>query len=92
MWARGLRMNQYILGAVRSVMVAAAELPRLSSESAVRARLRSLAEDILDRLDEGEQAAAPEETVISDLDRKSRDIAEDLRRVDRLMKERLGRE
>ena len=92
MWARGLLMNQYILGAVRSVMAAAAELPHLSSENAVRSRLRSLADDILTRLDEDQKAATPEETLIGDLDRQSRDIAEDLRRVDRLMKERLGRE
>jgi len=88
-------MNDYILGAVRSVLAAAAELPRLQSESAVRARLRRLAEDILQRLDE-EKPSTPsppvEDDVFDDLDRKSRDIADDLRRVDRLMKERLGQE
>jgi hypothetical protein len=48
--------------------------------------LRQAAEEILDRLDEDPEEEP--EDLFSSLDRQSKSIAEDLRRADRLMRER----
>jgi len=52
-------------------------------------RLREVSHRILDALDDGEETA-PKDPV-DRLQRQSTDIADELRRVERLMRERLGR-
>lgn len=52
------------------------------------AQLRSVSEHVLDLLDESDETRTDPADVMSGLDAKSQDIAEDLRRVGRLMRER----
>lgn len=84
-------MNEHLRRAVEALEEGAAEVRVLSARSldAARARLRRT----LDEAEEHFQAAEAEpEDVVGRLDRQSREIAEELRRVERLMKQRTGRE
>jgi hypothetical protein len=84
-------MNDHLRRALRSLEQGAAEVRDMSLHSTgeIRNRLRRTAEDILTHL-EAEQRAdeGNSDDVMSRLDRQSRDIAEDLRRAERLMRER----
>ncbi|MGH2447435.1 MAG: hypothetical protein ACRDFS_02350, partial [Chloroflexota bacterium] len=83
-------MNEHLRAAVAALAAAAADIPHLRDASAIRERLRSAVRQVDQELEADD---APEgEDVIDDLRRKSLDIADDLRRADRLMRERLGRE
>ena len=88
-------MNEHLRRAMEALEGGASDLRSVSLHSAwdVRERLRKTAEEILDHL-EAEQRAeegSPED-VFSSLDRQSKNIAEDLRRAERLMRERMGRD
>jgi cell division septum initiation protein DivIVA len=81
-------VNENLRRALAALERAASELRDTSSHSSadIRARLRQAAEEILDRLDEDPEEEP--EDLFSSLDRQSKSIAEDLRRADRLMRER----
>jgi hypothetical protein len=85
-------MNEHLRRAVRALETGAAEARDLADVSVpeVRRRLRRTVEEVLDHLEADAEDAEPED-LFSSLDRKSRDIAEDLRRAERLMRERTGR-
>lgn len=88
-------MNEHLRRAVDALESGAADVRGLSarSTSQLRSRLRRTVEEVLEHLEEDEQDAGfAEEDVVSRLDRQSRQIAEDLRRVERLMKQRMGDE
>jgi hypothetical protein len=83
-------MNENLRRALETLHSAAGDLRTVSGQSTtdIRTRLRQTAEEILTRLEEDE-SDEPED-VFSSLDRKSKSIAEDLRRAERLMRERTG--
>lgn len=87
-------MNEHLRRAVQALEAGARDVRELSSSSTtqVRARLRRAVEEALDHLEADEATSFEPEDVMSRLDRQSRDIAEDLRRAERLMKQRMGRE
>jgi hypothetical protein len=60
-------------------------------EAAARTRLEQTADDVLRWLEADQDTSEPE-SPIDRLDRQAQDIAEDLRRAERLMRERTGRE
>jgi F0F1-type ATP synthase membrane subunit b/b' len=84
-------MNDSLRLALDALHAGAAELRETSFQSAdeIRTRLRRTAEEILDRLEE--DAASEPEDIFSSLDRQSKSIAEDLRRAERLMRDRTDR-
>jgi hypothetical protein len=84
-------MNEHLRRALQALETGAAEARELSGRSTdgVRRRLRATVEEVLNHLEE--DASEPED-VVGRLDRQAKDIAEDLRRAERLMKQRLGRE
>lgn len=88
-------MNENLRRAMEALEAGAADLRAISGRSAsqVRARLQRTVEEVLTHLEAEERAqqGSPED-IFSTLDRQSRDIAEDLRRAERLMRERTGRE
>jgi hypothetical protein len=86
-------VNENLRRAVDALQAGASDLADVSARSAwnVRERLAQTVNEVLDHL-EAEEADPEPEDIMSSLDRQSRDIAEDLRRADRLMKQRLGRE
>lgn len=79
------RMDENLSAAVDALRRCVEEVQGAPTPQAMRERLRRGAEEILTWLD-GEQS----EDLWSELDRKSRDIAEDLRRAGRLMREQGG--
>lgn len=81
-------MNENLRRALAALQFGADDLRTLTGRSPaeIRKRLRETAEEILDRL-EDEPDDEPED-ILSALDRQSRSIAEDLRRADRLMRQR----
>jgi hypothetical protein len=88
-------MNEHLRRAVEALEAGAADVRSLSSRSAgqVRSRLRTTVEEVLEHLESEERAGIDQsDDIMSRLDRQSRDIAEDLRRVERLMKRRTGQE
>jgi hypothetical protein len=87
-------MNEPLRRALEALEQGAAEARALSTRSAdqLRRTLSRTVEEVLTHLEEDEEARQEPEDVISRLDRQAQDIAEDLRRVDRLMRERLGGE
>ncbi len=89
-WVKERAMNDHLRRALEALQTGASELRSMSAASPaqVRARLQTTAEEVLQHLEA--EADGPEDMMQS-LDRRSREIAEDLRRVDRLMNERLGR-
>ena len=88
-------MSDYLQRALEALESGASEIRHLSRHSAaeVRVQLRRTAEEILDHLEAEERArdGSPED-IFSTLDRQSKDIADDLRRAERLMRERMGRD
>lgn len=83
-------MDDRLRQAIAALREAAEDVPHLSDAATIRARLRLAADEILTNL-EAETETEPED-VFSRLRHQSQDIAEDLRRADRLMKERTQRE
>jgi hypothetical protein len=71
----------------------AADLRRMSTGPAhvVRSRIEQTVDEVLQHLEADADDPEPED-VMSRLDRQSREIAEDLRRVEQLMKRRTGME
>ena len=63
----------------------------IQESTQVRDSVRRVAHEILDRLENQERSEAGDPAAIdNELDRKSKDIADDLRRVERLIRERKG--
>lgn len=88
-------MNEHLRRAVSALEAGAADVRNVSQRSAeqVRDRLRRTVDEVLNHLEKDEELEGPDPNdVMTRLDRQSKDIAEDLRRVDRLMKRRTGRE
>jgi hypothetical protein len=87
-------MNEHLRRAVEALETGASDARRLSVRSAwhVRERVNRAIEEALDHLEADDGQDDPPEDVFSSLDRQSREIAEDLRRAERLMKRRLDRD
>lgn len=85
-------MNENLRRAVEALESGVADVRNLSVHSLARARarLRRALDDAEAHLAEEELEPEPED-VIGRLDRQSREIADELRRVERLMRERTGR-
>jgi propanediol dehydratase large subunit len=85
-------MNENLRRAVEALESGANEARRLSAGSAfhVRNRVKRAVEEALDHLEADADTAEEPESVMDALDRQSREIAEDLRRAERLMKRRTG--
>lgn len=84
-------MNEHLRRALRALEAGAVEARELSSRSSdgVRKRLQQTVDEVLDHL---ERDSEEPEDLMTGLDRQAKDIAEDLRRAERLMKQRMGRE
>jgi hypothetical protein len=87
-------LSEHLRRAIAALEAGAADLRRLSSGSTglVRDRLRRTVGEVLEHLEADEEERASSDDVFSRLDRQSRDIAEDLRRAERLMRRRSGQE
>lgn len=88
-------MNEHLRRALEALEAGAAEARERSAISAahVRASLRRTTEDVLRHLEEDARTPEAEtDDLMSRLGAQSRDIAEDLRRVERLMRKRTGQE
>lgn len=80
-------VNEYLRRAVEALEAGAREARGLRG-AAIRDQLRRTVEEVLDHLEADERARAGQpEDVVARLNRQSQDIAEDLRRADRLMRE-----
>ncbi|HZU12949.1 MAG TPA: hypothetical protein VFB58_08925 [Chloroflexota bacterium] len=79
-------MEESLARAVHALRRCVEEVQAAPTQDAIRRRLRVGAEEILEHL----EAADEPEDLWSSLDRQSKDIAEDLRRAERLMRERSG--
>ena len=84
-------MNEHLRRALDALETGAAEARELSarSTSGVRLRLQQTVEEVLDHL---ERDSEEPEDMMSGFDRQAKDIADDLRRAERLMKQRMGRD
>lgn len=87
-------MNDNLRRAVEALEAGASEARRLSAHSSfhIRSRVKQAVEEALDHLEADSAGPDEPENVFERLDRQSRDIAEDLRRAERLMKHRTGQE
>ena len=88
-------VNEFLRRAVDALASGAADVRDASfrSPTQVRRRLRQTVEEVLDHLEAEEEHVGEEpENIMTKLERQSQDIAEDLRRADRLMKRRMGRD
>jgi hypothetical protein len=88
-------MNENLRKAVEALHAGASDVKGISSRSAshIRDSLSRTVDNILSHLEAEQRAEEGDpEAVTSELDRKAKDIAEDLRRVERLMRDRQGRE
>ena len=87
-------MNENLRRAVEALEAGAAEARRLSAGPAlhIRDRVKRAVEEALDHLEAESEAPDHPESVFDALDRQSKEIADDLRRAERLMKRRTGRE
>jgi hypothetical protein len=85
-------VNENLRRAVEALESGVADVRDLSVHSIARARerLRRALDDAETHLARDENDSEPED-VIGRLDRQSREIADELRRVERLMRERTGR-
>lgn len=85
-------MNEHLRRAMEALETGASDVRTVStrSTSQVRARLRQTVEEVLHHLEAEEPVDPTPEDVVDRLDRQARDIADDLRRVERLMKKRAG--
>lgn len=83
-------MNEQLRRAVEALETGAREARALSARSLLQARerLRRALSEAHTHLEDGAEGTGEPEDAFSRLDRQSRDIADDLRRVERLMKER----
>ncbi|MGH2442214.1 MAG: hypothetical protein ACRDFX_03500 [Chloroflexota bacterium] len=88
-------MNDTVRKAIEALEAGAAEARSSSSRSVseARARLHRAIREASSHLDGDPESELPPEPedIISRLQRQSQDIAEDLRRVERLMHDRTGR-
>jgi hypothetical protein len=84
-------MNEHLRRALDSLEIGAREARDLSTRSTydVRRRLRQTVEEVLDHL---EKDSEQPEDMMDGFDRQAKDIADDLRRAERLMKQRMGRD
>ena len=84
-------MNEHLRRAMEALENGVAGVREASSSSSgqVRDRLRQTVEEVLEHLERDQQDSPPEDTM-SRLDRQSREIADELRRVERLMRQRTG--
>jgi hypothetical protein len=82
-------VNENVRRAVEALETGASEARRLSALSGgrVRDRVQRAIDEALNHL---EAADAEPESIFDSLDRQSREIAEDLRRAERLMRGRRG--
>ena len=88
-------MNEHLRRAVQALETGATEVRDLSvrSSTQVRRRLRQTVDEVLTHLEADEESARSEpEDIVERLARQSQDIAEDLRRAEKLMKQRTGQE
>lgn len=87
-------MNEHLRRALEALEAGAADVRRRPGAplSELRDRLRSTADQILTHLEAEEEEVGDPTNIMARLDRQARDIADDLRRVDDLMKRRHGRE
>jgi len=87
-------VNDNLRRAVEALEAGANEARRLSAGSAfhVRDRVRRAVEEALDHLEADSEGSSEPESVFDALDRQSKEIAEDLRRAERLMKRRTGQD
>jgi hypothetical protein len=88
-------MNDHLRRAMRALEAGTVEVRELSGRSAsqVRRRLRQTVEEVLEHLEAEEESGEVDPTdIVGRLERQSQEIAEDLRRVERLMKSRMGRD
>jgi hypothetical protein len=85
-------VNDNLRRAVEALEAGANEARRLSAGSAfhVRDRVRRAVEEALDHLEADAEGSKEPESVFDALDRQSKEIAEDLRRAERLIKRRTG--
>jgi hypothetical protein len=85
-------MNEHLRRALDAMETGASEARQLTSQSthAVRERVRRATQDVLGHLErDAETLEAQSDDVVSRLSKQSQDIADELRRVERLMKDRL---
>jgi hypothetical protein len=84
-------MNEHLRRALDSLEIGAKEARDLSTRSTydVRRRLRQTVEEVLDHL---EKDSEQPEDMMDGFDRQAKEIADDLRRAERLMKQRMGRD
>jgi hypothetical protein len=87
-------MNENLRRAVEALETGAADVRRLSARSLIQARtrLRQSVDEALTHLERDEEQNPDPGDVVSRLDRQAQEIAEDLRRVEKLMKRRTGQE
>jgi hypothetical protein len=88
-------MNEHLRRALEALEAGAAEARERSLHSAthVRSSLRRTTEEVLRHLEaDARTPDAEADDLMSRLGQQSRDIAEDLRRVERLMRQRTGHE
>jgi hypothetical protein len=86
-------VNENLRRALEALEQGAAEARSVSSRSAghLKDHLQRTVEQVLDHLEAADREPDGDD-IMSRLDRQSRDIAEDLRRAEQLMKKRTGRE
>jgi polysaccharide deacetylase 2 family uncharacterized protein YibQ len=91
MFFRGITVNEHLRRAMEALENGVTEVRAASADGAgqVRSRLHQTVEEVLVHLERDQEEPEPEDTV-GRLDRQSREIAEELRRVERLMRERGG--
>jgi hypothetical protein len=89
---KGEALNDNLRRAVDALEAGASEAKRLSASSTfhVRDRVKRAVEEALDHLEADADTSSEPESVFDALDRQSKEIAEDLRRAERLMKRRTG--
>ncbi len=87
-------MNENLRRAVEALEAGAQDARRISSQSFgdVRGRLRRTIEEALDHLERDQVENPSPEDIVGNLDRQAQSIADDLRRVEQLMKRHTGRQ
>jgi len=88
-----LDVNEHLRLALQALEQGAAEARTLATRSTgeMRDRINRTMEEVLEHL-EADSADPDPEDLIDRFDRQAKGIADDLRRVERLMKQRLGKE
>ncbi|HLJ67512.1 MAG TPA: hypothetical protein VKX16_09140 [Chloroflexota bacterium] len=87
-------MNENLRRALQALERGATEArgAAVRSSEDLRARIEQTVDEVLGHLEDETRQRHDHGDMLSDLDRQSKDIAEDLRRAERLMRERLGRD